>query len=136
MCAVFHLLTNPEELDKLKKELSVAIPDPTDIAVAQVDSLPYLNAVISESVRLHPGVMNRQVRMNPDVPIVYDNPVDGKRYVVPPNTIYSMSPLETHMNPKAFGPDPYAFRPQRWIDQPNLNKYFLGFSRGSRNCVG
>ncbi|GAB1191744.1 hypothetical protein APSETT444_000926 [Aspergillus pseudonomiae] len=136
MCAVFHLLANPEELAKLKKELSEAIPDPTNISVAQVDSLPYLGAIISESVRLHPGVMNRQVRMNPDVPIVYDNPVDGKQYVIPPNTIYSMSPLETHMNPKAFGADPYAFRPQRWIEQPKLSKYFLGFSRGTRGCVG
>ncbi|KNG85596.1 hypothetical protein ANOM_007237 [Aspergillus nomiae NRRL 13137] len=83
-----------------------------------------------------PRVMNRQVRMNPDVPIVYDNPVDGKQYIIPPNTIYSMSPLETHMNPKAFGADPYAFRPQRWIEQPKLSKYFLGFSRGTRGCVG
>ncbi|OQE88987.1 hypothetical protein PENNAL_c0015G00095 [Penicillium nalgiovense] len=136
MCALFHLLANPEELAKLKTELSEAIPDPTNIAIAQVDNLPYLNAIISESVRLHPGVMNRQVRMNPDVPIVYDHPADGKQYVIPPNTIYSMSPLETHMNPKAFGADAYLFRPQRWIDQPKLAKYFLGFSRGTRGCVG
>lgn len=136
MCAVYHLLANPEELAKLKEELKGAVADPTNISVAEVDSLPYMNAVISESVRLHPGVMNRQVRMNPDVPIVYDNPEDGKRYVIPPDTIYSMSPLETHMNPKAFGPDPYTFRPQRWIDQPKLLKNFLGFSRGTRGCIG
>ncbi|KAI1156181.1 cytochrome P450 [Nemania diffusa] len=91
---------------------------------AVVDSLPYLNAIINEVVRLHPGVMNRQPRISPDVPIV-----------LPPGTLTTMSPLTTHMNASVF-PGPYEFRPLRWIDNPKIARAFLGFSRGSRGCLG
>jgi len=121
---------------KLREEIVGAVPDPTNILLSQVDSLPYLNAIIQEAVRLHPGVMARQVRISPEVPVVYKDKLKGKIHVIPPNTVTSMSPLDTHMHPDAFGSDAYAFRPQRWIDDPKLNRYFMGFSRGARNCVG
>jgi hypothetical protein len=41
-----------------------------------------------------------------------------------------------HTNPRIF-PDPYTFNPQRWLDDPDLKpKYFMGFGRGSRICLG
>lgn len=41
-----------------------------------------------------------------------------------------------HTNPKIF-PDPYEFKPQRWLDDPDLkSKYFMGFGRGTRICLG
>nr|POE87145.1 trichodiene oxygenase [Quercus suber] len=135
-CCLFHLLDRPSEVDKLKAELAKAISDPDNISIAQVDNLPYLDAIILEAVRLHPGVMARQVRISPEVPIVYLNPKTNKRYVVPPDTVTSMSPLDIHMHPDAFGDDAYEFRPQRWIDNPKLRSYFIGFSRGTRNCLG
>ncbi len=135
-CCLYHLLANPDEVHKLKAELRTTIPDVTKLSVAHVDNLPYLSAIIQEAVRLHPGVMARQVRISPEVPIVYENPGTQKRYIVPPGTVTSMSPLDTHMHPAAFGDDAYTFRPQRWIDEPTLREYFIGFSRGARNCLG
>lgn len=39
---VFHLLSNPEALKKLKKELKIAMPDPKILPTsAQVEYLPY-----------------------------------------------------------------------------------------------
>jgi len=39
---IFHLLSNPEALKTLKKELETAIPDPnTPPTSAQVENLPY-----------------------------------------------------------------------------------------------
>jgi len=39
---VFHLLSNPDALKRLKQELETAIPDPTTPPLAaQVESLPY-----------------------------------------------------------------------------------------------
>jgi cytochrome P450 len=129
--AMYELLANPTELAKLQRELAVAIPNRDAMPTfAQVESLPYLNAIIQETVRLHPGVMARQARISPEVPITYKG-----KYTIPPGTIFSMSPLTTHMNPDAFE-DPYEFRPQRWIDDPKIGRAFLGFARGSRNCVG
>ena len=136
MCALYELLAHPDELQKVKDELANAIPDQEEIPTfSQVDGLPYFNAAIQEVLRLHPGVMNRQVRVSPEVPIQYHDKRDGKEYVIPPGTVYSMSPLTTHMNPEVFE-DPYEFRPQRWINDPKLVRAFMGFSRGTRSCVG
>ncbi|KAI1442048.1 cytochrome P450 CYP682H1 [Annulohypoxylon stygium] len=135
-CCLYQLLANPIEAQRLKKELAGAISDPDHILLSQVDSLPYLNAVIQEAVRLHPGVMARQVRISPEVPILYKDKQNGKQYVIPPKTVTSLSPLDIHMHPNAFGPDAYEYRPQRWIENPKLSRYFIGFSRGARNCVG
>jgi len=40
-----------------------------------------------------------------------------------------------HTNPDIY-PDPLAFSPQRWIDNPHLTKYLVAFSRGTRGCIG
>lgn len=123
-------------LQKLKAELAVAIPNPNEIpSFSQVDGLPYFNAIVQEVVRLHPGVMNRQPRISPDLPIEYQDRRNGKEYVLPPGTLVTMSPLTTHMNAAVFK-DPYRFHPQRWIDDPKIGRAFLGFSRGARSCLG
>ncbi|KAI0967879.1 cytochrome P450 [Xylaria arbuscula] len=135
--AVYELLANPPVLAKLKGELAQAIPDP-DIppTFSQVDGLPYFNAVIQEVVRLHPGVMNRQMRVPVSHPVIYrDKLQTGREYIVPTGFLVSVSPLCMHMSPEVFE-DPYEFRPQRWIDNPKLARAFLGFSRGTRSCLG
>ncbi|KAK1988402.1 cytochrome P450 [Colletotrichum cereale] len=134
--ALYELLAHPEELRKLKAELSTIELGSDGIpALSQVESLPYLGAVIQEALRVHPGVLTRQMRVAPDAPITYTDKAAGKTYVVPPGAVTSMSPLVTHRNPDAFE-DPAEFRPQRWIDDPKLARYFHGFARGSRNCIG
>lgn len=135
-CCLFHLLANPDEVRKLKVELHTAALNGTDLSIAQVDNLPYLNAIIQEAIRLHPGVMARQVRVSPDFPIVYENPCTHEVFIIPPGTVTSMSPLDAHMHPAAFGDNAYEFCPQRWVDEPHLKEYFIGFSRGTRNCLG
>ena len=130
--AMYELLANPSSLETLRRELISAIPDADTMpSFSQVEGFPYLNAVIQETVRLHPGVMARQARISPDVALTY-----AGKYVIPAGTITSMSPLTTHLSAAAFGPDAYAFRPQRWIDDPKIGRSFLGFARGARNCVG
>lgn len=134
--ALYELLANPHEVAKLKAELA-SVPVRADgiPALADVEGLPFLGAVIQEAVRLHPGVMARQMRVSPDVALRYTNRATGREYVVPTGTVYSASPLDTHMHEEAFE-DPYRFLPSRWIDNPKLSRYFHGFARGSRNCVG
>ena len=134
--ALYELLANPPILKKLKDELLGAVSNPGDIPpFSELDGLPYFDAVINEVIRLHPGVMNRQYRTSPEVPIVYTDKKRGAEYVLPPNTVYCMSPLAIHMNPDVFE-NPYKFEPQRWIDNPKLARAFMGFSKGTRGCVG
>ena len=135
---MYHLLANSAFANKLKGELSPLVSDTNHTALptlSQVENLPYLNAVIQEAVRLHPGVMSRQVRVSPEEPITYYSKRTSEVYDVPPGTVVSMSPLITHMNPNYFE-DPYTFDPERWVRNPSLSRWFMGFARGSRNCVG
>jgi cytochrome P450 len=37
---------------------------------------------------------------------------------------------------EAIFPKPYEFNPQRWLDNPRLDKYMVSFSKGTRQCVG
>ncbi|KAK5659472.1 hypothetical protein OQA88_673 [Cercophora sp. LCS_1] len=134
--AMYELLANPPVLAQLKAELAEAIPHEEEIpSFSQVDGLPYFNAVVQEVIRLHPGVMNRQMRVPAEQPVVYQDAKSGKEYIVPAGFLVSVSPLCMHMNPEVFE-DPYEFRPQRWIDNPKLARAFIGFSRGTRSCLG
>lgn len=134
--ALYHILADPLVCKKLKAELATLPRTADEIPpLTEVENLAYLGAVIQESIRVHPGVMSRQMRVSPEVPIIYNDKRKGKTYSVPPGTVYSMSPVDVHMNPD-YHEDPYEFRPERWLENPSLGKYFLGFGKGSRNCLG
>ncbi len=32
--------------------------------------------------------------------------------------------------------DPYKFSPERWLEDPQLDRYFVAFGRGTRMCQG
>jgi cytochrome P450 len=40
-----------------------------------------------------------------------------------------------HLNPDVFS-DPLEFRPERFIENPQLKRYLMTFSQGSRQCLG
>jgi hypothetical protein len=101
----------------------------------QVQNLPYLNAVVQEFLRLHPGVLSRMPRIAPDNDIIYHNKRHGTTHVIPAGTSAAMSALISHTDPEVFE-NPYEFHPQRWLDSPKLDKVLITFSRGSRNCIG
>ncbi|KAK3903539.1 cytochrome P450 monooxygenase sdnE [Staphylotrichum tortipilum] len=131
-----QLLVHPDMYQRLREELIVAIPDPSQIpCYAQLETLPYLHAVMQEVIRLHPGVVSRLTRVSPTRPIEYIDQRHGKTYVLPPGTPTNMTCQIAHMNPKVFQ-DPYTFNPQRWIDNRRLDRAFIGFARGTRNCIG
>lgn len=129
-----ELLTNPEILKKLKAELSLAIPDPnTTPTCAQVDNLPYLSAVVQEALRLHPAFVTRMQRVSPDEPLYYVGSND--QWTIPAGTCVSMQVRMIHFNPTVFS-EPEKFRPERWLENPRLDRYLLAFSRGTRGCIG
>jgi cytochrome P450 len=50
-----------------------------------------------------------------------------------------MSQWVTHRDPRYFGPDPDAFRPERWLDglAKRIPKYaYFPFGGGPRVCIG
>jgi len=134
---LFELLKHPSWFAKVRAEIQSAVPDKSRIpSFAEVENLVYFNAVIQETLRLHPGVVSRMHRISPDEPIVYPQKPGSKGFVLPPGTWTSMTTLTMHSDPAAFE-TPQEWHPERWIENPKSNlRAFIGFSRGSRNCVG
>jgi cytochrome P450 len=65
--AAYHVVTNLDIYDRLKKELREAFPDPsTDLDYATLEKLPYLSGVVKEGQRLSYGVISRLARATPD----------------------------------------------------------------------
>lgn len=134
--ALFEILEHPEVFYKLKAELSQLELDQDGLpSIQQLEGLPYLGAVIQEAVRVHPGVLTRQMRVSPELPIIYEDTNLRKKYTVPSGFVVSMSPYITHRDEHIFQDAKY-FDPERWIKNPKLTRYFHGFSRGTRSCVG
>ena len=50
----FHLLQNPEALEKLNKEVRSAFKSADEITIASVSRLPYLLACLNEGLRRYP----------------------------------------------------------------------------------
>ena len=133
---LFELLSHPDVYEKAKEEvMSVASGNDGVISYAEIHNLPYLNAVIQEALRLHPGVLSRMARISPEKDMVYHDGKRQKTFVLPAGTPASMTTLISHTDPEAFEA-PYEYRPQRWIENQKLNRAIIAFSRGSRNCVG
>ncbi|KAJ5937807.1 cytochrome P450 [Penicillium verhagenii] len=133
VCA-FHLATNKLLMQKLRSELKDVMPSPDSHPTwAQLERLPYLTAVVKESLRLSFGAVGRLSRVAPDETLQY------QQYSIPPNTPVSCSSYFIHMNPEIF-PEPENFEPERWLRAAErgdkLHRHLVAFSSGSRQCVG
>jgi hypothetical protein len=67
MVGTFHLLQQPDKLQKLKTELLAAWPllNEHEPKLRDLENLPYLNLVIKESLRLSSGVVSGLLRVVP-----------------------------------------------------------------------
>ncbi|EMD96314.1 hypothetical protein COCC4DRAFT_77748 [Bipolaris maydis ATCC 48331] len=107
--------------------------NPYDIPTVETsDKLPYVNAVIKETLRLYAPLPASEPRQASTATVI-----DG--YHIPAGTTVSISPYILHRNPKVF-PNPTQFNPDRWIDPSEntveMNRWFWAFSSGSRMCIG
>jgi cytochrome P450 len=132
--ALFYLLENPTSLRKLKDELRKAIPNPAAITpLSALEQLPYLTGVIQEALRLSYGVSSRLQRISPDEVMIFN---DGtKDWAIPAGTPVGMTSTLVHQHPSIY-PSPHSFRPERFVENPRLDRYMLSFSKGSRQCIG
>ncbi|KAL5374850.1 hypothetical protein DPSP01_011602 [Paraphaeosphaeria sporulosa] len=100
-----------------------------DPRVKDLERLPYLNAVIKESLRLSSGVIWGLLRVVPTTGAKIAG-VD-----IPPGTIVSTGSTFVHYNAAIF-PEPDKFQPERWLESTDLDQWLVAFSRGPRMCLG
>ncbi|PMD41073.1 cytochrome P450 [Hyaloscypha variabilis F] len=129
----FHLLSNPVVLRKLKEELAKAIPDPEVVTPeATLANLPYLTGVIKEGLRLGYGICGRLYRV-PQEHLTFS--AGDCDWIIPPGTPVCMTSALIHHDESVF-PNSNEFRPERWIEDPRLDRYLVSFSKGNRSCLG
>ncbi|OCH91279.1 cytochrome P450 [Obba rivulosa] len=136
-CAItYHLAANPRVQEKLQAELDDALgagPDGDPAATfEQVKRLPYLEAVISEALRVHSTSGIGLPRIVPPGGLV----VAGRFF--PEGAVLSVPTYTVHRDADAWGADADVFRPERWFerDEKTLQRAFNPFSFGPRSCVG
>ncbi|KAI8982259.1 cytochrome P450 [Mycotypha africana] len=125
-----ELLNYPEHLKKLYEEIDTVEWEEGQHVFHhnQIKHLPYLNAVINETLRLDAVAAGALHRMT-----------------VKPTVLGHLSlPARIHVNcniwhaqtSDKYYPDPWAFHPERWIEGTDDLEAFFPFSAGSRNCIG
>ncbi|MGR3510231.1 MAG: cytochrome P450 [Sulfitobacter sp.] len=95
---------------------------------SDVDNLPYIRQIIEEALRLYPpaGIISRSAR-RPDTL--------GGREIRTGDTV--MIPIYALGRHKLLWDDPDAFRPERFDDRKNIDRYaYLPFGDGPRICIG
>ncbi|KAJ3571646.1 hypothetical protein NP233_g3619 [Leucocoprinus birnbaumii] len=129
---IFHVLNNPAIRIRLIKELEEAWPEKsTRVGVETLEKLPYLTAVIKESLRFSHGFVSPLPR------VVQEDVVIGKAFV-PAGTVVAMGHSFIHNNHDIF-PDPQSFNPDRWLGEDKskaLDRCLVAFSKGPRMCLG
>lgn len=127
--ASFHIIHNPDVAQKLREELAAAHLTSTNADWHKLEQLPYLNGCVHEGIRLAHGVTTRNPRIAPDAELTYGP------WTIPRNTPVSQTSVDVLTNEKIF-PNPTKFVPERWIEDPTLDRYFVSFGKGGRMCLG
>jgi hypothetical protein len=88
----------------------------------------YLTATINEVMRRRPVLPNAEPRL-------VKQPVEIGGVVYPPGVVLIVNAQLVHHDPEIY-PDPYAFRPERFLDRAPGTYTWLPFGGGRRRCIG
>lgn len=138
----YYLLKNPQYYKKLVNEIDNAVRNGTieardngAVSWTEAQKLPYLDAVIQESFRLHPApglILER---------IVPPQGMDILGNFIPGGTIVGCNPWVVHRHKPTFGDDVDVFRPERWLESSpaqlkEMRAAMFQFGAGARTCIG
>ncbi|KAK4238755.1 oxidoreductase-like protein [Achaetomium macrosporum] len=143
---VFYLLCRHQRVwDKLRREVldhfGHYVPgQASGFGFRQVrDSLPYLHAVINETLRVAPVVpLNDRVALRDTVLPRGGGPNRDQPVFVPKGTQILIPTYALAQRPDIWGPDVDEFRPERWIENGGRKHGFeyIPFGGGVRQCLG
>ncbi|XVE61559.1 hypothetical protein DITRI_Ditri06bG0050300 [Diplodiscus trichospermus] len=131
--AMTELLRNPTELKKLQAELRSTIGPGKKLDEKDIENLPYLTAVIKETLRLHPPLPF----LFPHMAITSCKMLG---YTIPKDTQVLVNVWAIGRDPNSWD-DPLVFKPERFLEQNNHKMDYKGkhfefipFGSGRRMC--
>lgn len=150
-----HLLaTHLDVQDKLQQEIKGALHNTggQNLSYDELVSLPFLNAVCRETLRLYPPIAlgartaNKETIMPLSTPITGVDGREMRQIVVPKDTTIIISILNCNCDPALWGPDSYDWKPERWLSPlpdtltdvpiPGIYSHLMTFMGGGRSCIG
>ncbi|GAB1517508.1 cytochrome P450 family protein [Rhizoctonia solani] len=129
-----HLADYPEVLAKVREEqYRVRNGDVTKpLTLEMLDEMPYIRAVVKESLRLKPPVTMVPYMALKPFPISEDYTVPAGAMIIPS--------LYPSLHDADIYPDPGNFLPERWLDpesSANQNpRNYMVFGAGPHRCIG
>jgi cytochrome P450 len=133
-----HLMTTPHAYHKLHHEChSASIPSDSIISHSRALSLPYLQAVVREGLRIYPAATGLTPKLAPPEGDILE---DGTH--IPPGTQVGVASWLIYHNTAVYGADADVFRPERWIESGEAQvvemkrSLELLFGHGRFKCLG
>ena len=157
-----HLLSlHPDKQERLAEEIKTSFSSSSfasssnagDISKKMTSQMPYLNAVIKESMRLYPVAPFVVRKLDRDIPLpTNETPTNSD---TKDTTIFSILPKDSfaciwiyglHRNEQMWN-NPHEFLPERWLQSEKGNNdekidagikegAYMPFATGPRNCLG
>ncbi|KAF4598867.1 hypothetical protein EYR38_007278 [Pleurotus pulmonarius] len=128
---VYYLLKNPEALRKLRAEIDEVVGE-GPVQYEHLSKLPYLTAVMRETLRMAPTAPTRTVAP-------FEDTIIGGKYAIKAEQLVTLQIIAIHRDPLVWGEDAAEWKPERMMDgkfealPPNAWQPF-GF--GLRGCIG
>lgn len=129
--ALIELMRHPEVMKDVVAELDDLYADGSEISFQALRSIPRLESVLKETLRLHPPLI---ILMR-----VAQEEIELAGHTIPAGTTVAASPLVSNRIAEDF-PEPELFDPGRYLDprQEDLqNRWtWIPFGAGRHRCVG
>ena len=125
----YLLAKNPDKVAKMREELESVVGD-RRVEVDDLPSLPYLEMVVKESLRLYPSVWAYARQAQRDVVI--------NGYEIKKGQTVTLGHIAMGRNPKYYD-KPMEFRPERWtreFERQLPRGAYTPFAGGPRVCIG
>ena len=126
--AMTNLLNHPNILKKARDEIDSQIGEEKLIEESDVSKLPYLQSIISETLRLYPATPLLVPHMSSA-----DCTIEG--YDVPSGTMLLVNAWAIHRDPKVWD-DATSFKPERFENCEVNGHKLMPFGIGRRACPG
>ncbi|GAA6083432.1 cytochrome P450 3A27-like isoform X2 [Tachysurus ichikawai] len=126
----YNLARYPETTKKLQKEIDEIFPNKAEVDYDSVMNMDYLDATLSESLRLYPVIFHLER--------VCKKTVEINGLTIPKDTVVLIPTYNLHRDPE-FWPDPETFNPERFTQEnkESIEQYaYMPFGLGPRNCIG
>ncbi|GMP50104.1 hypothetical protein CsSME_00016853 [Camellia sinensis var. sinensis] len=129
--AMTELLCNPKKMIKAKAKLIDIVGPNRKMEESDIDGLPYLQALVKETLRLHPPIPFLVPRK-----AIQDTNFTG--YHIPKNTKVLINTWAIGRDPECWD-DPMEFKPERFLDSKTDYKgqhyELIPFGAGRRMCA-